>query len=192
MTKVQVTKTNRGSYVIAPVRLSYTHLTEPYKSDGAAPNDPGKYTTAVLIPKSEKDAIAAIQAAVEEAAQRGKATAWGGRIPGNLKRPLRDGSEKDNGGEAYENAMFFNASSKNRVPVYDRNNIPISDPEQIYSGMWAAVEVVFYPFAVTANKGVAVGLNSVKKMRDGERFGAAAATPDVFDCVAMEDDDDDM
>ncbi len=36
MTKVQVTKTNRGSYVIAPVRLSYTHLTEPLAASGSS------------------------------------------------------------------------------------------------------------------------------------------------------------
>ena len=73
------------------LRLSYCHLFQPYGIDG---NEP-KYSTAVLIPKTAKDTIKAIKEAIGEAKEQGKSKFKGGRIPANLKTPLREETRRD-------------------------------------------------------------------------------------------------
>ncbi len=51
--------------VFGPCRLSYTHVFNKYAPDGNA--EDGKYMTNVLIPKSEKETIKAVQTAIEAA-----------------------------------------------------------------------------------------------------------------------------
>ncbi len=49
--------------VFGPCRLSYTHVFNRYNPDG--PEAEGKFMTNVLIPKSEKETIKAIQNAID-------------------------------------------------------------------------------------------------------------------------------
>ena len=72
--------------VTGKVRLSFEHRWEP-----ASINDSDeKYSVSLIIPKSDTKTVKDIQNAVEQAKQDGKAK-FGGRIPANLKLPLRDG-----------------------------------------------------------------------------------------------------
>ena len=48
--------------------------------------------------------------AIEEAKQSG-VSKWNGKIPANLKTPLRDGDEERPDDPAYANSYFFNCSS---------------------------------------------------------------------------------
>ena len=52
--------------VFGPCRLSYTHVFNKYTPEGGTAED-GKYMTNVLIPKTEKETIKAIQTAIENA-----------------------------------------------------------------------------------------------------------------------------
>ena len=54
-------------------------------SDG----DP-KYSVSAIIPKSDTETIEKIKRAIEQA-KKDSVSKWGGKVPVNLKLPLRDG-----------------------------------------------------------------------------------------------------
>lgn len=103
--------TNSSTKVITgKVRFSYVHIFQPHAiEEGQEP----KYSMSIIIPKSDKETLKKIKAAVEAAKQAG-ASKWGGKIPKNLKTPLRDGDEERPDQEEYAGAYFLNASSKTR------------------------------------------------------------------------------
>lgn len=173
-----------------PVRLSYVNLFSPRSSapDGSNP----RYSATLLIPKTDTAFKAQLDAAVEAA--RAAAAAKGVANAKTLKSPIHDGDgEKPNGGEygpECKNMWVINASSKRRPGVVSRNLQPIIDQSEVYSGMWANVDVNFYGFSVPGNRGIACGLNNVQKVRDDEVLGGAAAkAEDVFSTVEDEEDD---
>lgn len=173
------------------VRLSYANL---FEARGINGNDP-KYSTAILIPKSDVKTVQKIKEAIAAAAEQGKAK-WGGKVPGNLKTPLRDGDEERPDDENYANHYFLNATSKNKPSVAkpvgrDANGKPkfqeITDTTEVYSGCYAKVNVNFYPFNTNGNRGIAAGLNIVVKVQDGEPLAGRASVSSAF---ADEDFDD--
>ena len=85
-------------------RLSYFHGWTPVSINGG----PEKYSTAVLIPKSDKKTIDAIEKAIDAAIEEGLAK-FGGKKPNKaaIKLPLRDGDiERED--EAYQGHYFIN------------------------------------------------------------------------------------
>lgn len=176
--------------VTGKVRLSYVNI---FKSRSFSDGQDAKYSVCVLVPKKDKGTLRRIKAAIDEAVQEGIASQWGGKKPGNLHLPLRDGDE-ERAAEAseYEGMMFFNANSKNKPGVVDKDCNEILDPDEVYSGCWGRVSVGFYPYNVSGNRGVAVGLNNVQKLSDGERLGTerASAESDFGDGFTDDDEDD--
>lgn len=168
------------------VRLSYAHLFEPTTAPGSTTP---KYSVSVLIDKSDKDTLAKIEAAINQAKEEGKSK-WGGKIPAKLKTPLRDGDEERPDDEAYAGKIFFNCSSNRRPGVVDRALNPILDPDEVYSGCYARVAVNFYAFDTNGNRGIAVGLNHVQKLSDGERLGGGISAEAAF--ASSFDDDDSL
>ena len=168
---------------LGEVRFCYAHVFEPRKGDDG---NEGKYSVCILIPKSDKQAIQLVEDATNAAKEKGKSGKWGGKIPGRLSTPLRDGDEEDKG-EEYEGMMFLNASSslksKPGVRVLDGGMIVEAlDSDDFYSGCWGAVTVNFFPYDSNGNKGVGAGLNNVIKTRDDEKLaGGASAESDFGD-----------
>lgn len=173
--------------VFGPCRLSYTHVFTKYAPDGDTDN--GKYMTNVLIPKSEKQTVKALQQAIEAAKKAGIVSKWGGKEPKNLEMPLRDG-DTDKDDEVYEGHYFLNAKSNTRPGICDKNKAPIVDEEEIYSGVYAYVSVSFYPYDKNGNRGVACGLNNIMKFKDGERLGGRTSAENDFADIDAEDDED--
>lgn len=173
--------------VFGPCRLSYTHVFTKYAPDGDTDN--GKYMTNVLIPKSEKETVKALQQAIEAAKKSGIVSKWGGKEPKNLELPLRDG-DTDKDDEVYEDCFFINAKSSTRPGICDKNKKPIVDEEEIYSGVYAYVSVSFYPYDKNGNRGIACGLNNIMKFKDGERLGGRTSAENDFADIDAEDDDD--
>ena len=81
-------KMNSTKVVTGVVRLSYANVWEPASINGSNP----KYSVSLIIPKSDKQTLDAINAAVDAAIKEGVAK-FGGKIPNKaaLKLPLRDG-----------------------------------------------------------------------------------------------------
>ena len=151
-------------------RLSYAYVWEPREQDGQEPRD----STSFLIPKSDKETLKKFNAALEAAKAKGAAKKWEGKIPANLKLPLRDGDEEaDEKGEAYLGHFFFNATSKDAPGIVDAQRNPILDKAEVYSGCYARLSVNLYPYNTNGNRGVAVGLNHIQKIADGEPLGGA-------------------
>ena len=170
--------------VVIPCRLSFANIWEPKSINGGEE----KYSVSCLIPKSEKALIARIEKAVGAAREDGKSRRWGGKIPPNLKLPLRDGDIDRPDDENYAGHMFFNATSKDAPQIVDRKVQPILDPMECGSGDYCNVSVNFYGFAASGNKGVAAGLGNIQKVRDGERLSGRANAASDFDEIEGEDD----
>ena len=171
---------------LGEVRFCYAHVFEPHKSDEG---DEPKYSVCVLIPKTDKQALALIEEAVKAAKEKGKSSKWSGKIPANCKSPLRDGDEEERG-EDFEGMMFFNASastkSKPGVRVLENGMIVEAlDGDDFYSGCWGAITVNFFPYDAKGNKGVGAGLNNVIKTRDDEKLAGGASAESDFGDMAV-------
>ena len=169
--------------VIIPCRFSYAHIFEPNAINGSEP----KYSISLIIDKQDKDTVAKIKKAVELAKEEGKGK-WGGKIPANLKLPLRDGDVDRPDDEAYAGSYFVNANSRQAPQVVDRQVQPIIDQSEVYSGCYGRVSVTFYAYNSNGNKGIAAGLGNVQRLRDGEPLGSRANAKDEFDAVDADDD----
>lgn len=172
--------------VVIPCRISFANIWEPKAINGGDE----KYSVSCLIPKSDKKTLARIQKAVEAAKEDGKTRKWSGKIPPNLKLPLRDGDIDRPDDENYEDCYFLNASSKDAPQVVDRKVNPVLDPMMVYSGCYCNVSVNFYAFNANGNRGVAAGLGNIQFVKDGERLSGKASADADFD--ALEDDDEDV
>jgi len=165
--------------VTGKVRLSYAHIWEAYSSEqGKEP----KFSTAILIPKSDVVTINKINAAVEAAKinDTSKLANANGQLPFNLKLPLRDGDAERPDDEAYRGMYFLNASSKQRPQVVDINLNEILVPGEVYSGCYCRVSLNFYGFSMNGNKGIAVGLNNIQKLHDGDPLAGGSSAADDF------------
>lgn len=182
---MKVTAKRTGTKVTTgKVRLSYAHLFEPHAIDG---NEP-KYSVSVIIPKSDKETLQAIKEAVNEAKEQGKGK-WGGKVPANVKTPLRDGDIDREGDEAYAGCYFLNANSKNKPGIVDINVQPILDATEVYSGCYARLTLNFYAYNANGNKGIAAGLGNVQKLADGEPLGGFTRAEDDFDAIESAEED---
>lgn len=166
------------------VRLSYAHLFEPHAIEG---NEP-KYSVSIIIPKTDTDTLKAIKEAVNEAKEQGKGK-WGGKVPPNIKTPLRDGDAERPDDEAYANCYFLNASSKNKPGIVDQNVHAVMDATEVYSGCYARLTLNFYPFSASGNKGIAAGLGNVQKLEDGEPLGGFTRAEDDFEALEADEED---
>lgn len=177
---------NETKVVFGPCRLSYTHVFEKYSPDGAGE---GKYMTNILIPKSEKKTIDAINKAINAAKNAAIVSKWGGKEPKKLELPLRDGDDKED--EVYADNLYLNAKSNTRPGIIDRKKVPIVDEEEIYSGVWAVMSVTFYGYDVNGNKGIACGLNNIMKFKDDDHLGGRASAESDFGGMDFDNEEDD-
>lgn len=176
--------------VTGKCRLSYVNI---FRSRSFSEDGDAKYSVCVLVPKSDKKTIKKINAAVKTEIQNGIQSKWGGKKPGNLHLPLRDGDdERAEEAPEYEGVYFFNANSSRKPGIVDRDRNEILDPDEVYSGCYGRVSVNFYPYDSHGNRGIGVGLNHVQKLSDGERLGAALSSAEEdFDDDFVDDDFDD-
>lgn len=174
------------SKVVVPCRFSYLTCWEPRTINGSEP----KYSVSAIIPKTDKATIKTIKKAIEEAKQD-YIEKWGGKVPPNLKNPLRDGDVDRPDDEAYKDSYFFNANSKNAPQVVDAKVNAILDQSEVYSGCYGRISVNFFGYNSKGNKGIGAGLGNIQKLRDGTPLGGQSTAADDF--KASEDDEmDDM
>ena len=168
--------------VIVPCRFSYLHCWEPDSVNGGDP----KYSVSAIIPKSDTKTVNAIKAAIEQA-KKDSVSKWGGKVPANLKLPLRDGDIDRPDDEAYAGCYFFNANSRQAPQVVDAKVQPILDQNEVYSGCYGKISVTFYGYNSNGNRGIAAGLGNIQKLRDGESLGGRSNAADDFQTEEDED-----
>lgn len=182
------TNQNSTKVVTGKVRFSYVNI---FNARSFQQGQEPKYSICLLIDKKDKKTLSKIKAAIEAAKQEGIASKWGGKLPANLKLPLRDGdAERAMEAPEYEGMYFLNANSTQKPGIVDKDLNEILDPTEVYSGCYGRASINFFPFNSNGNKGIAVGLNNIQKLEDGEPLGSARASaeedfadsrPDLYD-----------
>ena len=172
------------------VRFSYVNVFQP-KPPFNNPNGEAKFSTTILVPKTNTQAKAAMDQAIEAAIVEGTASKWNGVRPPQPAICVHDGDGvRPSDGMAFgpecRGCWVFTASSKaDRPPfVVDTQVQPIIDPTQVYSGMWGNVSVSFFAYNSAGKRGIGCGLNGLQKVRDDEALGNRVTAQDAFQAVA--------
>lgn len=76
--------------------------------------------------------------------------------------------------------LLLKAASKSQPKAFDTDKQEIIDLDEVYSGCYCRGVIVCYPFN-NKSKGFGFYLNSLMKMKDGERLGGFEADPDDYD-----------
>lgn len=172
------TTTNSTKVITGLVRFSYAQVFTP---KAVNEGDEPKYSVSILIPKSDTATIEKINKAIEAAKAQGIAKIGkNGKIPANIKLPLRDGDLEREDDETYADHYFLNASSFRQPGIVDKDRQAIIDPDEFYSGCYGRASINFYAFNSNGNKGIAVGLNNLQKLKDGERLAGGASAEEDF------------
>ena len=167
--------------VVQNVRLSYVNVFKPYSNN---PDLPPKYSTTILLPKSDLTSKQRLDAAIQAASQKGLNEKWNGVMPPIVDNPIHDGDGvKRDGtpfGDECKGCWVFTASANaDRQPqIVDQNVQPILNQSEIYSGVYANVAINVFPYLHTGKKGVGFGLTHIQKVRDGEVLGGAPVSAD--------------
>lgn len=168
-------------------RWSYANVWDPKSINGGTP----KYSVSLIIPKSDTKTVAKIEAAIKAAYEEGesKLKGTGKSVPAlkNIKTPLRDGDLERPDDEAYKDSYFINANSATAPGIVDADREEIIDRSEVYSGVYGRASINFYAFNSNGNKGIAVGLNNLQKIADGEPLGGKSRAEDDF--ADVEEDD---
>lgn len=161
------------------VRLSFVHLFKPYAFQQGQEE---KYSTTILLPKSDTTTKGRIDAAIKAATEKGAADKWNGAIPPVIPNPIWDGDGVKQDGTPFgpecEGNWVFTARANADYPpeVVDQNGNPIINHSDVYSGCYALVNIEFFAYNYNGKKGIGCSLGPVKKTRDGEALGGAAPT----------------
>jgi len=162
-------------------RWSYANVWEAKAINGGTP----KFSVSLIIPKSDTATVAKIKAAIEAAYHEGEAKLKGNgkSVPplSTIKTPLRDGDVERPDDPAYANAYFINANSATAPGIVDADRNPILNRSEVYSGVYGRASINFYAFNSNGNRGIAVSLNNLQKIRDGEPLGGKSSAEDDFD-----------
>lgn len=184
------------SIMLRNVRLSFVHVDEPTESqDGKL-----SYSVQALIPKNS-EAAKILLAERDRATEEAKSGVWGGKPASSPWKVPRDGDTE--GTDQYperKGCWFINAKTGvDHKPALFLANGASAQKGDIYSGCYANIVVDIYGYESpdrAKTRGLSVSLKAVKKIRDGERFGATAISDDIMnellsDESGMEGFDDD-
>ena len=180
-----------GTRVTVRGRLSYVHVFKPH---AATPGAEEKFSTTILVPKTDVETKQKIDAAIKAATELGVSEKWNGVKPPTVPNPIWDGDGVKQNGEQFgpecKGHWVFTASAKVDYPpqVVDRRVQPITDQSEIYSGCYANVAVNFFPYLFQGKKGIGAGLGNVQKIKDGESLAGGRTAEQDFDVIDDEDD----
>ena len=179
---------NDTQVITNEVRFSYLHAFEPQSFNGSDP----KYSVSLIIPKSDTSTLKCIKQAVDNAKNAGVGK-FGGKIPANLKLPVRDGDVDRADDENYAGCYFINANAKTKPGLIYKNGDEILDETDLYSGCYGLASISFYAFNSNGNRGIACGLNNLMKTKDGDPLGGGRAkAEDDFAEFLAEDNEENM
>lgn len=192
---------------IKNVRLSFCYLLEPV---GFTEDDSQKrYRTDIIIPKSNKEAVASIKTALENAiinAENGnlfngknvKAIATSGKWHSALK----DGDVERPDDESYKDAYFLSAwaAESNPPVIFDRNKNKITKDsedagDKVYSGVYGTALVSFFAYNYKGQCGTGTIINGFVTYQKGERLSGVDVESELaseFDEVDGDDSLDDL
>lgn len=158
------------------VRLSFVNVFEPREDlQGRM-----KYSTGVLISKKDTKTINRLQTAFKQLLNDPKTKEKFGGKMNNVDLPLRDGDDKSET-EGYAGHFYINAKANRQPLIVDRDKQEIVDPDEVYSGCYAQVIISLYAYNYQGKRGIAAGLEAVRKLADGPKFGGSTISTNDFD-----------
>lgn len=171
--------------VILGGRATYAFLMEAQQDDPDNPESNKSFKSGILIHKNCPAAVLTIlRQAISDAVQIGIDKKWGGKKPMNLQLPLNDGdikfAEDAEKYSAYKGMLTMTAKKLEKLgrPILKAHGKNVTEAGVIESGDWCAFDINFYPYANRA-KGVAVALNAVTLIKEGERFGGGPSEQSI-------------
>lgn len=171
--------------VVTPMfRLSFPELFEPKAFEDQA----AKYSVQMLFDK--KTDLASLKNVVKKAVKE----KWGENPPKGLVLPFKDGNEKEL--EGYEDKIVVGAATKFKPQVVNNKLEEILAPDDIYAGCFARAAIGAYAWEYknakgqVMKRGVSFNLESVQKLKEGERFVKRPDASETFDAVDDGSDDD--
>jgi hypothetical protein len=153
------------------VRTSYFSALQSRKNEM---NGKDEFSTQILIPKSDKETLAALKAAAKEAL----VAKFGDKVPKNVRNPLRDGDTetKTDGsplGKEYAGHFFCNVKSTTKPGAIDAHGNDLIGSDDIVSGDYVRVSLNAYAYSQAGNNGVSYGLNNILLLKKGQPLGGA-------------------
>jgi hypothetical protein len=183
MKKVTDTKVNIG-----PVRLSYMSVFKPRRNET---RNEDEFSVTLLIPKKPHENLADPNSELKGIADTIK-VALAQKFPQEPPKwtsPLKDGDkELNNDGEAkHPGYWYISTRAKVDYPpvLIDGNRNKVSGGWE--SGDWGIVQLNFYPYDTSGNKGVSSSLRAIQFLYRDEHFGNSSdpeAIAGEFDAVA--------
>ena len=188
---------DKKKYRTPPGILNFVNLMTPGVQEDDDGNSKEQYSTVIVWPAGT-DLTELKTACVNAAKEAFGKNAVEMIRKRQVKFPIKDAGDKDQYGEpfvagaTYATLRTYNDATGNprkpgvvsRIPdpKNDMKPTPITDPEEVYSGIlaWATVSV----FAGTHPKGgkyVSISLHNVQKLADGDRLDGRAKAEDDFD-----------
>jgi len=181
---------NPRNYVTDVVTFSYANVFEPKET----PSGTMKYSACLLLDKKNKKEKARWDACVEAAFNAGvKKGLFSKKQRPIIKTPIRDGDAELETGvkedKSYKGRWFINASSFDPIEVTtakDGKVVQLFETKDFFSGCYGRAIVSFYPYNKEGGRGIAVALNGVFKIGEGERLDGKVNASSVFAAFADE------
>lgn len=175
--------------ITAEMIISYPNLFEAK----ANPSGVMKFSCSLLIDKTDKKGVAAIEAEIEKAKARGLDKVWQNKMPHFRYKPLRDGDEELETGEKtdpiYKGKYFLNASSDEAPGVVGPDAQPLMDQKKIFAGCVVRGDINPFPYKNSGNCGVGWGLNNIMFIREDKRLDGRQTAEDAFGSFAEKEED---
>lgn len=135
-----------------------------------------KFSTVIGLPKDD-----AFWKKMDKAIEDACLEKWG-EVPKKLKTFFKDGDEEE---EKYgwEGLKLFTASNKSRPGVVVREDGELREPiseDEIYSGAYYRASVRPYAYEYQKSKGVAISLDNIMKVKEGEKFTSRTSANEDF------------
>jgi hypothetical protein len=174
--------------VIPRAETAYLHVFKPQPpmKEGGEP----QYSATFLWDEDTKKLAKLEAAIVEVATAKFGAKAESMLKKGQLRSPIRPGSDKEDAkdAEAFEGKIFLTARSTDKPQVVDGDLEAVMDQLDVYSGCIGRADIWLFAYDKAGNRGVGAILNSFQKLDDGVRKSGRRPAEDAF---GSEDDDDD-
>lgn len=172
---------SRKNRIIIPCRIAYLNCWKPTSTQNG-----DKYSLVALISKSDKHILTKIEETIEYV--KGKSIdKWNGKIPPNFHSPLHDGDIDKPDNPVFKNCYYLNAKCKDAPQIVDQNVEPIIDSSELYSGCYGNISIIFYGYNRGGNKGIAVWLGNIQKLKDGPRLSGRIAASEEFKPITYEE-----
>lgn len=171
---------NKNNQVVTPeFRVSFPAVFQAKAVMGST-GDPKFSITMLFAPGTDLSGMKALvkAAGVEK---------WGADVskwPKGLRLPFRNGEEKDYDGYG-KGVVFCNATSKQRPGLVDHALQAIIDASEFYGGCYARATISAFAYDKAGNKGIALGLKNIQKLRDGEPFSGRTKPENDFDAIPL-------